>query len=66
MAVKDVGFQNFKSVGDDQVCLAFPFRTVGGAAPAMGVSPGFKMLVECEVVQTKINPATRTEVEFDC
>lgn len=50
MTVVDVGFQDFKSVGDDEVGLAFPLGAVGSAAPAMGVASGFEMLVESKIV----------------
>lgn len=64
--MKDVSFEDFKSVGDDEMGLAFPFGAVSGAAPAVGVASGFQMLVEGKVVQTKIDPAAWTKVEFHC
>ena len=66
VTVVDVGFQDLKSICDDEVCLAFPLGAVGCAAPSMGVGSSFEMLVESKVVQTKIDPSAGTEVEFDC
>lgn len=66
MAVEDIGFQNLKPVRDNEMGLAFPLGAVGSAAPSMGVGPGFEMLVESKVVETKIDSTAGTEVEFDC
>lgn len=64
--MQDVRFQDFQSVGDDQMGFAFPFGSIGSAAPTMRVAPGLEVLVECKVVQAKIDSSIRTKVEFNC
>lgn len=64
--MEDVCFENFKPVGDNEVCLALPFGSVSGAAPAVSICSSFEMLVESEVVQTKVDPSAGSEVELNC
>lgn len=50
--MSNVGFEDFKFISDDEMCPAFPLRTIGGAAPAVRVGPGLQVFVESKVVET--------------
>lgn len=50
--MRNIGFENFQFVRDNEMGFAFPFGTIGGAAPAMGITSGFQVFVEREIIQT--------------
>ncbi|CAG4946045.1 unnamed protein product [Colias eurytheme] len=66
MTVSNAGFENFQLISDDEVSLAFPLGTIGSAAPAIGVTSCFEMLVEGEIVQAQIDTTVRAKVKFNC
>lgn len=45
---------------------AFPFGAVGSAAPSISVDSCFRMFVECEIVEAKVDATIWTQVEFHC
>ncbi|CAK1543850.1 unnamed protein product [Leptosia nina] len=66
VAVRDIGLQYFKFISDNEMGLAFPFGTVGGAAPAVSITPGLQMFVERKVIKAKVDASVWPKVEFNC
>lgn len=66
MAVRNISFKYLQLVSDDEMGFALPLRTVGCAAPAMGIGPGLQMLVEGKVIETQIDATVGTQVKFHC